>query len=125
VTPLLDVHGDLLIVRPPVPATCNEAGASYKSEVAHLDCSPRRAAPTTSGCRSSRRRRRRRRDPSFDKAGGGPACATPAPAEIAGDPRGWPAARLGDEIGGPCASGSDSRGVARGSRALLGEAPGV
>jgi hypothetical protein len=43
VTPLLDVYGDLLIVRPPVPATCNKAGANYKSEVAHLDYSPRRA----------------------------------------------------------------------------------
>lgn len=41
--PLLDVYGDLLIVRPPVPATCNKAGANYKSEVAHLDYSPRRA----------------------------------------------------------------------------------
>src|SRR5690242_21383777 len=41
--PLSDVYGDLLIVRPPVPATCNKAGANYKSEVAHLDYSPRRA----------------------------------------------------------------------------------
>ncbi len=41
--PLRDVYGDLLIVRPPVPATCNKAGANYKSEVAHLDYSPRRA----------------------------------------------------------------------------------
>src|SRR5436190_3585248 len=41
--PLLDVYGDLLIVRPPVPATCNKAGANYKSEVTHLDYSPRRA----------------------------------------------------------------------------------
>ena len=41
--PLPDVYGDLLIVRPPVPATCNKAGANYKSEVAHLDYSPRRA----------------------------------------------------------------------------------
>lgn len=40
---LADVHGDLLIVRPPVPATCNKAGANYKSEVTHLDYSPRRA----------------------------------------------------------------------------------
>jgi hypothetical protein len=38
-----DVHGDLLIVRPPVPATVNKAGANYKSEVTHLDYSPRRA----------------------------------------------------------------------------------
>jgi hypothetical protein len=38
-----DVHGDLLIVRPPVPATVNKAGANYKSEVAHLAYSPRRA----------------------------------------------------------------------------------
>ena len=41
--PLRDVYGDLLIVRPPVPATVNKAGANYKSEVAHLDYSPRRA----------------------------------------------------------------------------------
>ena len=41
--PLRDVYGDLLIVRPPVPATCNKAGANYKSEVAHLTYSPRRA----------------------------------------------------------------------------------
>src|SRR5512139_3542347 len=41
--PLRDVYGDLLIVRPPVPATCNKAGANYKSEVTHLDYSPRRA----------------------------------------------------------------------------------
>ncbi len=41
--PLLDVYGDLLIVRPPVPATVNKAGANYKSEVAHLTYSPRRA----------------------------------------------------------------------------------
>jgi len=41
--PLLDVYGDLLIVRPPVPATVNKAGANYKSEVAHLEYSPRRA----------------------------------------------------------------------------------
>ncbi|HEU0034659.1 MAG TPA: hypothetical protein VFQ53_28740 [Kofleriaceae bacterium] len=41
--PLRDVYGDLLIVRPPVPATCNKAGANYKSEVAHLEYSPRRA----------------------------------------------------------------------------------
>src|SRR5438105_11104867 len=38
-----DVYGDLLVVRAPVPATCNKAGANYKSEVTHLDYSPRRA----------------------------------------------------------------------------------
>jgi hypothetical protein len=38
-----DVYGSLLIVRPPVPATVNKAGANYKSEVTHLDYSPRRA----------------------------------------------------------------------------------
>ena len=38
-----DVYGTLLIVRPPVPATTNKAGANYKSEVAHLEYSPRRA----------------------------------------------------------------------------------
>src|SRR5215470_17849678 len=41
--PLPDVYGDLLVVRPPVPATCNKAGANYKSEVTHLEYSPRRA----------------------------------------------------------------------------------
>lgn len=41
--PLHDVYGSLLIVRPPVPATVNKAGANYKSEVAHLTYSPRRA----------------------------------------------------------------------------------
>jgi hypothetical protein len=40
---LPDVYGDLLVVRPPVPATVNKAGANYKSEVAHLTYSPRRA----------------------------------------------------------------------------------
>lgn len=40
---LRDVYGDLLIVRPPVPATVNKAGANYKSEVTHLTYSPRRA----------------------------------------------------------------------------------
>ena len=40
---LPDVHGELLIVRPPVPATVNKAGANYKSEVTHLAYSPRRA----------------------------------------------------------------------------------
>ena len=42
-TVLSDVYGKLLIVRPPVPATVNKAGANYKSEVAHLAYSPRRA----------------------------------------------------------------------------------
>ena len=41
--PLPDVYGELLIVRPPVPATVNKAGANYKSEVTHLEYSPRRA----------------------------------------------------------------------------------
>ena len=41
--PLPDVYGKLLVVRPPVPATLNKAGANYKSEVAHLSYSPRRA----------------------------------------------------------------------------------
>jgi hypothetical protein len=41
--PLPDVYGNLLIVRPPVPATVNKAGANYKSEVTHLTYSPRRA----------------------------------------------------------------------------------
>lgn len=41
--PLADVYGDLLIVRPPVPATCNKGGANYKSEIAHLVYAPRRA----------------------------------------------------------------------------------
>ena len=41
--PLRDVYGELLVVRPPVPATVNKAGANYKSEVAHLEYSPRRA----------------------------------------------------------------------------------
>ncbi|HEY1815746.1 MAG TPA: hypothetical protein VGG74_25530 [Kofleriaceae bacterium] len=41
--PLPDVYGELLVVRPPVPATCNKAGANYKSEVTHLEYSPRRA----------------------------------------------------------------------------------
>lgn len=41
--PLRDVYGTLLVVRPPVPATCNKAGANYKSEVGHLTYSPRRA----------------------------------------------------------------------------------
>lgn len=42
-TALSDVYGNVLIVRPPVPATVNKAGANYKSEVAHLEYSPRRA----------------------------------------------------------------------------------
>jgi len=42
-SPLGDVYGNLLVVRPPVPATVNKAGANYKSEVAHLAYSPRRA----------------------------------------------------------------------------------
>jgi hypothetical protein len=41
--PLADVYGKLLVVRPPVPATVNKAGANYKSEVTHLAYSPRRA----------------------------------------------------------------------------------
>lgn len=40
---LHDVYGPLLVVRPPVPVTVNKAGANYKSEVAHLTYSPRRA----------------------------------------------------------------------------------
>lgn len=40
---LARMYGDLLIVRPPVPATCNKAGANYKSEVTHLEYAPRRA----------------------------------------------------------------------------------
>ncbi len=40
---LANIYGDLLIVRPPVPATVNKAGANYKSEVEHLEYSPRRA----------------------------------------------------------------------------------
>ena len=59
--PLADVHGDLLIVRPPVPATVNKAGANYKSEVAHLDL---RTAPRVRRVavdpRRDRRVRRRR-----------------------------------------------------------------
>jgi hypothetical protein len=41
--PLPDVYGNLLVVRAPVPATVNKAGANYKSEVTHLEYSPRRA----------------------------------------------------------------------------------
>lgn len=40
---LRDLHGPLLVVRPPVPATVNKAGANYKSEVKHLQYSPRGA----------------------------------------------------------------------------------
>jgi hypothetical protein len=40
---LANYHGSLLVVRAPVPATFNRAGVNYKSEVAHLDYSPRRA----------------------------------------------------------------------------------
>jgi hypothetical protein len=40
---LSDVYGNLLVVRPPVPATVNKAGANYKSEVTHVAYSPRRA----------------------------------------------------------------------------------
>jgi hypothetical protein len=42
-SPLSRVYGTLLVVRPPVPATVNKAGANYKSEVAHVEYSPRRA----------------------------------------------------------------------------------
>jgi hypothetical protein len=42
-SPLSRVYGNLLVVRPPVPATVNKAGANYKSEVTHLEYSPRRA----------------------------------------------------------------------------------
>lgn len=37
------VYGQLLVVRSPVPATVNKAGANYKSEVTHLTYSPRSA----------------------------------------------------------------------------------
>lgn len=40
---LREVHGPLLVVRPPVPATVNKGGANYKSEVTHLEYSPRAA----------------------------------------------------------------------------------
>ncbi len=40
---LANVYGDLLIVRGPVPANVNKGGANYKSEVAYLEYSPRRA----------------------------------------------------------------------------------
>lgn len=42
-TTLREVYGELLVVRPPVPATVNKAGANYKSEVPYLEYSPRRA----------------------------------------------------------------------------------
>lgn len=42
-SPLSNVYGTLLVVRPPVPATVNKAGANYKSEVTHQEYSPRRA----------------------------------------------------------------------------------
>lgn len=41
--PLANVYGRQFIVRPPVPATCNKAGANYKSEVTHLEYYPRAA----------------------------------------------------------------------------------
>ncbi|MBK9069697.1 MAG: hypothetical protein IPL79_01615 [Myxococcales bacterium] len=41
--PLPHVYGELLVTRPPVPVTCNKAGANYKSEVPHLRYSPREA----------------------------------------------------------------------------------
>jgi hypothetical protein len=41
--PLPNVYGTLLMVRAPVPATCNKAGANYKSEVAHQEYFPRQA----------------------------------------------------------------------------------
>lgn len=37
------IYGRILLVRPPVPATVNKAGANYKSEITHLEYSPRRA----------------------------------------------------------------------------------
>ncbi len=40
---LENLHGPLLVVRPPVPATLNKGGANYKSEVKHLSYSPRAA----------------------------------------------------------------------------------
>lgn len=40
---LREMHGPLLVVRPPVPATVNKAGVNYKSEVEHLEYSPRGA----------------------------------------------------------------------------------
>jgi hypothetical protein len=40
---LSKIYGTVLAVRPPVPATLNKAGANYKSEVQHLEYSPRNA----------------------------------------------------------------------------------
>ncbi len=40
---LAPTYGSLLLVRPPPPVTFNRAGKNYKSEVAHLEYSPRRA----------------------------------------------------------------------------------
>lgn len=40
---LSSFYGTLLVVRPPVPAMFNKAGANYKSEYKHLTYSPRRA----------------------------------------------------------------------------------
>lgn len=40
---LANVYGNLLIVRGPAPANVNKGGANYKSEVAYLEYSPRRA----------------------------------------------------------------------------------
>ena len=40
---LAHTYGTLLVVRPPVPTTVNKAGANYKSEVTHLEYSPRSA----------------------------------------------------------------------------------
>ena len=36
-------YGDVLVVRTPSPITFNKAGANYKSEVPHLEYSPRAA----------------------------------------------------------------------------------
>jgi len=44
VSSILDAfYGSMVVVRPPVPATLNKAGANYKSEVPHLHYSPRAA----------------------------------------------------------------------------------
>jgi hypothetical protein len=40
---LRHIYGSLFIVRPPAPVTLNKAGANYKSEVGHLEYSPRGA----------------------------------------------------------------------------------
>jgi hypothetical protein len=42
-SPLESYYGSVLLVRPPVPATVNKAGANFKSEVAHELYSPREA----------------------------------------------------------------------------------